>query len=79
MPPAELRSLLVGYGYEPLFVEGDEPGPMHQAMATALDYALDRIAEIREAAPHRDVGRPAWPDDRAAQPEGMDRTEDGRW
>jgi xylulose-5-phosphate/fructose-6-phosphate phosphoketolase len=61
MPAAELRSLLVGYGYEPLFVEGDEPGPMHQAMATALDYALDRIAEIREAAPHRDVGRPAWP------------------
>ncbi|WP_375455274.1 phosphoketolase [uncultured Methylobacterium sp.] len=61
MPAAELRSLLVGYGYEPLSVEGDEPGPMHQAMATALDYALDRIAEIRELATNRDVGRPSWP------------------
>ena len=61
MPSAELRSLLVGYGYEPLFVEGHEPGPMHQAMATALDYALDRIAEIKQGGRACRAGRPAWP------------------
>ena len=56
-----MRSLLVGYGYEPTFVEGDEPAPMHQAMATALDAACDAIAEIRRRAGHGEVGRPRWP------------------
>jgi xylulose-5-phosphate/fructose-6-phosphate phosphoketolase len=61
MPGAELRSLLVGYGYEPTFVEGDEPAPMHQAMATALDAACDAIAEIRRRAARGEAGRPRWP------------------
>ena len=30
IPDDELRSLFVGYGYEPLFVEGDEPAAMHR-------------------------------------------------
>ncbi len=50
MPADELRSLLVGYGYEPTFVEGDEPAAMHQAMAAALDAVLDEIAAIRHSA-----------------------------
>ena len=33
----ELHSLLVGYGYDPLFAEGSDPEPMHQRMARALD------------------------------------------
>ena len=61
MPEAELKSLLVGYGYEPTFVEGEDPGPMHQAMATALDAALDAIAEIRARAVRGAGGRPRWP------------------
>ncbi|WP_163454720.1 hypothetical protein, partial [Escherichia coli] len=61
MPPEELRSLLVGYGYEPTFVEGDEPAPMHQAMATALDAAFDAVAEIRRRAGRSEAGRPRWP------------------
>ncbi len=61
MPGAELRSLLVGYGYEPTFVEGDEPAPMHQAMATALDASFDAIAEIRRRAVRGEPGRPRWP------------------
>jgi xylulose-5-phosphate/fructose-6-phosphate phosphoketolase len=61
MPEAELRSLLGGYGYEPIFVEGSEPAPMHQAMATALDGALDTIASIRDAASRGATGRPRWP------------------
>jgi len=50
MPADELRNLLVGYGYEPTFVEGDEPAAMHQAMAAALDAVLDEIAAIRHSA-----------------------------
>ncbi len=59
----ELRRLFVGYGYEPFFVEGNDPFPMHRAMAAALDAALDRIASIqREArAPGWQGGRPLWP------------------
>ncbi len=34
------RSSSAGYGHEPLFVEGDEPKLMHQAMAEALDVVL---------------------------------------
>jgi xylulose-5-phosphate/fructose-6-phosphate phosphoketolase len=59
----ELRSLLVGYGHEPFFVEGDDPRDMHRKMAATVDAALDRIAEIQHAA--RQSGtveqRPSWP------------------
>jgi xylulose-5-phosphate/fructose-6-phosphate phosphoketolase len=58
----ELRSLMEGYGHEPLFVEGSEPAEMHEAMAATLDRALDRIAEIQSAARgDRGAGRPRWP------------------
>jgi len=59
----ELCNLFVGYGYEPLFVEGDEPMRMHRAMANALDVALASIRSIQEQA--RDgrshCERPKWP------------------
>ena len=38
---AELESLLTGYGYRPYVVEGDEPAPMHRAMAATLDAIRD--------------------------------------
>ncbi|MGH7187932.1 MAG: phosphoketolase, partial [Acetobacteraceae bacterium] len=60
--PDELEALLRGYGYTPLFVEGDEPQAMHQKMAAALDAAFDQIRSIEEAA--RKGGkssRPRWP------------------
>ena len=63
MDDEELRSLFVGYGYEPFFVEGNEHVPMHRAMAETLDTALDRIRSIQENA--RAIGwsgeRPCWP------------------
>src|SRR5574340_301776 len=37
MPPDELESLLIGYGHQPYFVEGDDPATMHQLMASTLD------------------------------------------
>jgi xylulose-5-phosphate/fructose-6-phosphate phosphoketolase len=58
----ELEQLLQGYGYQPYFVEGDEPTEMHQRMAATLDRVLDQIASIQHAARHgQAVARPRWP------------------
>jgi len=63
IPSEELRSLLVGYGHEPLFVEGDDPPEMHERMAAALDEAFGKIREIQDHARGRPgTGeRPRWP------------------
>src|SRR5579863_6489816 len=39
----ELTELFHGYGYEPYFVEGDQPAAVHELLATALDRALTEI------------------------------------
>ncbi len=58
----ELRSLLEGFGHDPRFVEGSEPGEMHELMAATLDAALDDIAAIQaRARSEGDVTRPRWP------------------
>ena len=62
LPDQEIKALLTGYGYAPVFVEGDDPSEMHQAMAQTLDQVLDHISEIQGAA--RNSGkreRPHWP------------------
>jgi xylulose-5-phosphate/fructose-6-phosphate phosphoketolase len=59
---AELGQLLRGYGWDPQFVEGDEPEAMHQAMAASLDRVITGIQGIQQRA--REGGassRPAWP------------------
>ncbi len=62
IPHDELASLMRGYGWEPIFVEGSEPRAMHQAMAAAMDRAIGRILEIRaEARASGEAVRPAWP------------------
>lgn len=60
----ELRSLFVGYGYEPLFVEGNEPRAMHARMAAVLEEAMQKIGAIQQAAragKARRDSRPVWP------------------
>ena len=37
----ELEQFLRGCGWEPFFVEGDDPRRMHELMATALDAAIE--------------------------------------
>ncbi len=58
----ELESLLTGYGYRPIFVDGDEPFSAHRRMAHALDTAFDEIRAIQQHA-RRDgaTTRPRWP------------------
>ena len=59
----ELEALFTGYGYEPFFVEGDQPEPMHRAMAETLDRAVSRIRDIQAEARGGGIGfrRPRWP------------------
>jgi xylulose-5-phosphate/fructose-6-phosphate phosphoketolase len=57
IPEDELVSLLEGYGWQPLLVSGEDPEPVHQALAGALDEALDEIARCKNQA----AGRPTWP------------------
>ena len=58
----ELEQLLRGCGWTPSFVEGDEPGPMHEAMAAALDDAVRQIRRIQQnARTHGALERPRWP------------------
>ena len=63
MSDEELLDLFRGYGYEPHFVEGHEPIPMHHAMAETLDLVMDRIRDIQRAARAEDWNgeRPRWP------------------
>ena len=61
----ELTELMRGYGYEPHFVEGDDPALVHQSLAATLDIILLRIREIQRTA-RSPVGtakleRPRWP------------------
>jgi xylulose-5-phosphate/fructose-6-phosphate phosphoketolase len=58
----ELEQLFRGYGYEPTFIEGDDPAVLHEEMASALDRVLDRIKVIQQDARQNGVqSRPVWP------------------
>jgi len=62
IPRGELDSLLMGYGWRPLHVEGDDPGLVHAAFAATLDHALDEIGAIQQKARRDRVARrPTWP------------------
>jgi len=58
----ELEQLFRGYGYNPHFVEGDDPSKLHQLMASALDKVINEIKRIQKVA-RRDgfKKRPRWP------------------
>jgi xylulose-5-phosphate/fructose-6-phosphate phosphoketolase len=62
IPRDELEALFHGYGYNPYFVEGDDPQKMHQLMAATLDSVVTEIKRIQHDA--RTDGfkvRPLWP------------------
>ncbi|KXF75656.1 phosphoketolase [Paramesorhizobium deserti] len=64
IPEDELRALFIGYGYKPLFVEGEDPTVMHERMAAVLDEAMREIKSIQREARHggdQQTGRPRWP------------------
>lgn len=58
----ELEQLFRGYGWNPYFVEGDDPEAMHQLMAAKLDEAVQEISRIQKSAREgNDTTRPRWP------------------
>src|SRR5277367_2608407 len=58
----ELTDLLKGYGYEPHFVEGDDPAKMHQLLAATLDTVAADILRIKaDARQNGFTERPRWP------------------
>jgi xylulose-5-phosphate/fructose-6-phosphate phosphoketolase len=58
----ELICLLEGCGYQPHFVEGSDPAPVHQQMAATFDTVIADIRGIqKEAREHGFTKRPVWP------------------
>jgi xylulose-5-phosphate/fructose-6-phosphate phosphoketolase len=58
----ELTSLLVGYGYHPHFVEGNDPAIMHRKMAAVMDNVIAEIKEIQlDVRSNGFAKRPQWP------------------
>lgn len=58
----ELNQLLLGYGWAPYFVEGDEPKEMHQLMAETLDKVITEIKTLQQKArTTKELIRPRWP------------------
>jgi xylulose-5-phosphate/fructose-6-phosphate phosphoketolase len=58
----QLQKYFEGLGWEPLFVEGDDPAKMHPAMATAVDQAIEKIQKIQKnARDNQDSSLPVWP------------------
>jgi xylulose-5-phosphate/fructose-6-phosphate phosphoketolase len=58
----ELGQFFRGCGWEPHFVEGDDPGEMHQLMAGTLEAAIEDIRRIQDhARAAGDETRPRWP------------------
>lgn len=61
----ELTSLMYGYGYDPYFVEGDEPMDVHRALARTLEVIYEKISQIQRLARHAEdpqvIDRPLWP------------------
>src|SRR5438552_8943971 len=47
LPHEEIEALFRGYGYDPVFVEGDDPIKMHQLMAATIDAVVADIRRIQ--------------------------------
>ena len=57
IPVDELTSLLRGYGWEPILVEGSDPRVLHRTMAAAMDQAVTAIRAIQQHARRSEIGR----------------------
>jgi xylulose-5-phosphate/fructose-6-phosphate phosphoketolase len=62
MSHQEIVDFFHGCGWEPYFVEGDDPMTMHKLMAETLDTVIEKIKAIQEhARTTGDTTRPVWP------------------
>ena len=61
---AELTKYFEGLGWEPIFVEGDDPIKLNPVMAQAMDQAIEKIQAIQTKARQNSAAeatRPVWP------------------
>ena len=68
--------MLEGCGWKPYFVEGDEPMKVHRALADTLDTVTENPRHPQARPRDRRHDPSDLPDDRAAHPEGLDRSEE---
>ncbi len=62
IPTEELESLLLGYGWQPHFVTGDEPMDVHRQLAVTMDAVVEQIADLQHQARQNGVvERFRWP------------------
>ncbi len=62
IPQKELEALLIGYGHQPYFVEGNDPLTMHRKMASTLEQCILEMRSLqRHARSTGDATRPRWP------------------
>ncbi len=62
MSHEEVVDFFHGCGWEPYFVEGDDPMTMHKIMAETMDTVIESIQEIQKNAREKnDPTRPVWP------------------
>ncbi|KRM90918.1 phosphoketolase [Liquorilactobacillus cacaonum] len=58
----QLKEYFHGMGWDPIFVEGEDPEKLHPVMAEALDKAIESIHHIQEnARKNNDSTLPTWP------------------
>lgn len=58
----ELEHLFYGYGWEPYWIEGEEPKQMHAQMAAVLERVIEQIKLIQhDARTQKKSERPRWP------------------
>ncbi len=85
IPHEELEWLLRGYGWDPHFVEGDDPPTMHQLMAATLEHCIDHIRSIQREAREKgqrtggNAGWPRWPMIVLRTSQGLDRPQRSGW
>ena len=62
MSHQEITDFFHGCGWEPYFVEGEDPMAMHRLMAETMDQVIEKIKAIQEnARANHDSTRPVWP------------------
>lgn len=59
---ATLQKYFEGLGWDPIFVEGDDPHKLHPEMAAKMDAAIEKIQAIQKhARTENDPSLPQWP------------------
>ena len=72
MSDEELLALFTGYGYQPIFVEGQDVNELNAPLYGAIDWAYHEIRRIQQAARSgQPIHKPRWPVILMRSPKGM--------